>query len=57
MEIDSLFKHLNIQNFNEIKPHGILQNLQHPNNFCDPAVRQELNYIYKKKKVILPPQA
>lgn len=24
MEIDSLFKCLNVQNFNEIKPHGIL---------------------------------
>lgn len=57
MEIDSLFKSLNIQNFNEIKAHGILQNLLNPNNFCDPAVIQELNYIYKKKKVVLPPQA
>ena len=32
MEIDSLFKALNVQNSADIKPHGILQSLTNPNS-------------------------
>ena len=54
MEIDSLFKALNISNSSDIKPHGILQTLENPNTFTDPSVRRELDYIFKKVKMILP---
>jgi hypothetical protein len=54
MEIDSLFKALNVTNSSEIRPHGILQSLENPNTFSDPSVRRELDYIFKKVKMILP---
>jgi len=54
MEIDSLFKALNVSNSSDIKPHGILQSLENPNTFTDPSVRRELDYIFKKVKMILP---
>lgn len=54
MEIDSLFKALNVTNSTDIKPHGILQSLENPNTFSDPSVRRELDYIFKKVKMILP---
>jgi len=56
MEIDSLFKALNVQNSAEIKPHGILQTLQSPNGLLDQVVRKELDFMHKKVKVILPSQ-
>ena len=56
MEIDSLFKALNVQNSAEIKPHGILQTLQSPGGLLDQVVRKELDFMHKKVKVILPSQ-
>lgn len=57
MEIDSLFKALNVQSSAEIKPHGILQGLQSAGGFLDQALRRELDFVYKKTKMILPSQA
>ena len=54
MEIDSLFKALGVTNSSDVKPHGILQSLENPNTFTDPSVRRELDYIFKKVKIILP---
>lgn len=56
MEIDSLFKALNVQGPGEIKPHGILRTLQSPNAVPDQVVRRELDFMHKKVKVILPSQ-
>jgi len=56
MEIDSLFKALNVQNSAEIKPHGILQSLINPNSITDQVVRKELDFMHKKNKMILPSQ-
>jgi len=56
MEIDSLFKALNVQNSAEIKPHGILQSLSNPNSQLDQVIRKELDFMYKKIKMILPSQ-
>jgi hypothetical protein len=56
MEIDSLFKALNVQNSAEIKPHGILQSMTNPNSPLDQVIRKELDYMYKKVKMILPAQ-
>lgn len=54
MEIESLFKALNIQNIFEIKPHGILESMHKPSNLILPHIRKELEYIFKKTKVIMP---
>ena len=56
MEIDSLFKALNVQNSAEIKPHGILQSLANPSSTAEPVIRKEVDYMYKKVKMILPSQ-
>jgi len=57
MEIESLFKTLNVQNPADIKPHGILESLTKPASFSSQAVRKELEYFHKKIKMILPAQA
>jgi hypothetical protein len=54
IEIEFLFKTLNIQNPNDIKPSGILESLNKPNNFVTKALKHELEHIQKKVKFILP---
>jgi hypothetical protein len=54
MEIDSLFKALNVSNTSDIKPHGILQCLENPNFFSEASIRRELDFIFRKVKMILP---
>ena len=56
MEIDSLFKALNVQGTNEIKVHGILQSSINPGMCVDQVIRKELDFMYKKVKMILPSQ-
>jgi hypothetical protein len=57
LEIDSLMKTLNVLNVSEIKSHGIIESLQKPNSFLSKAIRQELEHLHKRVKLILPATA
>jgi hypothetical protein len=57
MEIESLFKAVNVPNLQDIKPHGILTGLQSQTGFHDQVLRRELEFVHKKTKMILPSQA
>lgn len=38
----------------EIKPHGILESIHKPSNLVAAHIRKELEFMFKKNKVILP---
>lgn len=54
LEIESLFKAVNVGQMHEIKPHGILTGLQSQAGFHDQVLRRELEFVHKKTKMILP---
>ena len=57
LEIESLFKAVNVGQVHDVKPHGILSTLQSPSAFHDQVLRRELEYMHRRIKLILPQQA
>ncbi len=57
LEIESLFKSMSIHQFKEIEPHGIISILHNTQSFyINQFIRRELDYVYKKSRIILPAQ-